>query len=73
MLLVLRKDWSNAAANRLLNVCKSVICKTEYLQIQLIEQFVREDEDIDKILLEREKYRQVQLFALTYGLYSINK
>ena len=38
-------------ANHLSNVCKSTICKTEYLQVQLIEQVnAREGEDIDKIL-----------------------
>ena len=52
-------------AKHLLNVCKSAICKTEYLQVQLIEQvFARKGEDIDKILWEREKYWQAQLFTL---------
>ena len=49
-------------ASHLSNVCKSAICKIEYLQIQLIEQIVaRESEDIDKILWKREKYWQVQV------------
>ena len=52
-------------AKHLLNVCKSAICKTEYLQVQLIEHiFARKGEDIDKILWEREKYWQAQLFTL---------
>ena len=43
-------------ANHLLNVCKSTICKTDYLEAQLIEQgFARKGEDSDKILCEREK------------------
>ena len=34
-----------------LNVCKSVTCKIEYLQVQLIEHvFVIESEDVDKVL-----------------------
>ena len=37
-------------AGHLLNVCKSATCKTEYLQVQLIEHvFVREGEDADKV------------------------
>ena len=60
--------------NHLLNVCKSAICKTEYLQVQLIKQvFAREGEDIDKILLESENYWQAKLFILTHGLNSINE
>ena len=31
-----------------------------------------EGEDMDKILWEREKYRQAQLFTLTHGSNSIN-
>ena len=43
-------------ANHLLNVCKSAICKMEYLQVQLIEPvFARKGEDIDKILWDRKK------------------
>ena len=46
-----------AVANHLLNVCKSAICKIEYWQFQLIEELVaREDEDMNNILYEREKY-----------------
>ena len=42
--------------------------------MQLIEQvFVREDEDADKILWEREKYWQAQLFTLTHGLNNRNE
>ena len=37
--------------------------------MQLIEHvFVREAEDADKVLWEREKYWQAQLFTLTHGL-----
>ena len=59
-------------ANHLLNVCKSVFCTTEYLQVQLTEQvFARMDEDIDKILWQIEKYWQTQLFTVTHGLNSV--
>ena len=55
-------------ASHLSNVCKSAICKTQYLQVQLIEQvFARKGEDIDKILWEKEKYWQAQIFTLTHG------
>ena len=44
-------------ASHILNVCKSAACKTEYLQLQLIEYIlVRKSEDADKVLWEREKY-----------------
>ena len=61
-------------ASDLLNVCKSATCKTEYLYVQLIEYvFVREGEDADKVLCERKKYWQAQLFTLTHGLYNKNE
>ena len=61
-------------ANHLLNVCKTAIYKTEYLQVQLIQQaFARKDEDIDNILQEREKCWQMQLFTLIHVLNSINE
>ena len=61
-------------AIHLLNVCKSALCKSEYLQVQLIEHvFVKEGEDADKVLLEREKYWSAQLFTLTYGLNNMNE
>ena len=42
--------------------------------MQLIEYvFVREDEDPDKVLWEREKYWQAQLFTLTHGLNNMNE
>ena len=42
--------------NHPLNICKFVICKTEYLQVQLLEQIAdRVGADIDKILWKREK------------------
>ena len=61
-------------ASHLLIVCKSATCKTEYLQVQLIEQVLaRKGEDGDKVLWECEKYWQVQLFTLTHGLNSMNE
>ena len=65
--------------SHLLNVCKSATCKTKYLQVQLIAiVFVREGEDADKVLWEREKYWQARLFTLTHGLnmndwYALNR
>ena len=42
--------------------------------MQLIERvLVREGEDADKVFWEREKYWQVQLFALTHGLNNMNE
>ena len=42
--------------------------------MQLIEYVpVRETEDPDKVLGEREKYLQVQLFTLTHGLDNMNE
>ena len=35
--------------------------------------FVREGEDVDKVLWEREKNWQAQLFTLTHGLYNVNE
>ena len=56
------------AASHLLNVCKSGTCKSEYLQLWLIEHvLVREGEDTDKFSWEREKFWQAQLFTLTHG------
>ena len=61
-------------ANHLLNVCKTAIYKTEYLQVQLIQQvFARKDEDIDNIFQEREKCWQMQLFTLIHVLNRINE
>ena len=46
-------------ANHLLNVCRSSASKFEYLQAQLTEKAsVQNDDDIDKVLWEREKYWQ---------------
>ena len=43
--------------NHLLNVCRSSASKFEYLQVQLIEKVsVQNDDHIDKVLWEREKY-----------------
>ena len=45
-----------AVVSYLLNVCNSATCKTKNLQVQLTEHaFVREGEDIEKVLWEREK------------------
>ena len=61
-------------ASHLLNACKSVTCKTEYLQVQLIGLvFVRDGEDVDKVLWEREKYWPAQLVTLTHGLNNTNE
>ena len=50
--------------NHLLNVCRSSASKFVYLQVQLIENVsVQNDDDIDKVLWEREKYWQAQLFT----------
>ena len=43
-------------ANHLLNICRSSASKFEYLQVQLIEDVsVQNDNDIDKVLRERQK------------------
>ena len=61
-------------ANHLLNVCHSSTSKPKYLQVQLIEKnSVKIDEDINKVLWEREKYWQAQLFTLSYGLNNPNQ
>ena len=61
-------------ANHLLNVCHSEGNKFEYLQIQLIEKVsVNNCKNIDKMLWERKKYWQAQLFTLTHGLNSPNE
>ena len=58
--------WAPTAlgvTNHLLNVCRSSASKFKYLQIQFIEKVsVQNDDDIDKVLWEREKYWEVQLF-----------
>ena len=60
--------------SHLLNVCKSATCETEYLQVQLIEHvLVRDGENADKVLWEREKYWQAQLFTLANGLHKMNE
>ena len=58
----------------LFNVCRSSTSKFDYLQVQLIENVsVQNDDDIDKVLWEREKYCQAQLFTLSYGLNNPNE
>ena len=60
--------------NHLLNVCCSSTSKFEYLQIQLIEKVsVQNDDDDDKVLWEREKYWQAQLFTLSHGINNPNE
>ena len=56
-------------ANHCLNIFRSSTSKFDYyLQVQLIEKVsVQNDDDIDKVLWEREKYWQVQLFNLSHG------
>ena len=61
-------------SGHLLNVCKSVTCKTENLPVQRIEHvLVREGEDADKVLWKREKYCQAQHSTLTHGLNKMNE
>ena len=61
-------------ANHVLIVCRSSASKFEYLQVQLIEKFsVENNDDIDKVLWEREKYWQAQLFTLSHGLNNPNE
>ena len=63
-----------SVANHILNVCRSSTSKCEYLQVQLIEKVsVQNDDDIDKVLWEREKYWQAQLFTLSHGLNNPNE
>ena len=55
--------------NDLFNVFHSSASNFDYLQVQLIEKVsVQNDDDIDKVLWEREKYWLAQLFTLSYGL-----
>ena len=56
-------------ANHCLNVCRSFASKFQYLQVQLIENVsVQNDEEIDKVLWEREKCWQAHLFTLSHVL-----
>ena len=60
--------------NNLLNVCCSSTRKFEYLQLQLIVKVpVQNDGDADKVLWEREKYWQAQLFTLSHRLNNPNE
>ena len=60
--------------NHLLNVCRSSASKFDYLQVQLIEKVpVQKDDDIDKVLREREKHWQEQLYTLSNGLNNPNE
>ena len=61
-------------ANHLLNVCRPSTSRFEYLQVRLIEKVsVQNDGNIDKVLWEREKYWQAQLFTLSHGLNNPNE
>ena len=58
-------------ANHLFNFCCS---SAKYLQVKLIEKVsVQNDDDINKVFWEREKYWQTQLFTLSHGLNNPNK
>ena len=60
--------------NDLFNVFHSSASNFDYLQVQLIEKVsVQNDDDIDKVLWEREKYWQAQLFTLSYRLNNPNE
>ena len=60
--------------NHLPNVCRSSASKFEYLQVQSIEIVsVENDDDIAKVLWQREKYWQAQLLTFTYGLNNPNE
>ena len=55
--------------NHLLNVCCSSTRKFEYLQAQLIVKVpVQNDDDVDNVFREREKYWQAQIFTLSCRL-----
>ena len=44
------------------------------MQEQLTDHaFKKEDEDVDKVLWEMEKYSQAQLVTLMHGLYDMNE
>ena len=61
-------------ANHPLNICCSSASKFEYLQEQLIEKVsVLNDDNIDKVLWEREKYWPAPLFTLSHGLNNPNE
>ena len=63
-----------SVTNHLFNFCCSSANKSEYLQVKLIENVsVQNDDDIDKVFWEREKYWQTQLFTLSHGLNNPNK
>ena len=58
-------------ANHLFNFCCS---SAKSLQVKLIEKVsVQNDDDINKVFWEREKYWQTQLFTLSHGLNNPNK
>ena len=61
-------------ANHLLNVYRFSTSKFEYLQVQLIEKVsVQNNDDIDKVLWQRKKCCQGQLFTLSHGLNNPNE
>ena len=56
-------------ANHLLNVCSPSASKFEFLKVHLREKVsVQNGDNIDKVLLEREKYWKAQLSTLSHGL-----
>ena len=60
--------------NHLLNVSRSSASKFEYLEVYLKEKVsVQNDGDIDKVLWEREKLWQAQLYTLSHGLNNPNE
>ena len=60
--------------NHLLNVCCSSARKFEFLQVQLTEKVsVQNEDNVDKVLWEREKCWRAQLFTLNHGLNNPNK
>ena len=60
--------------NHLLNVCHFSTSTFENLQVQLIVKVsVQNDDDINKVLWERERYWQAQLFTLSHGLNNPNE
>ena len=64
----------SGVVNHFLDICCSSASKFEYLQVQLIEKVsLQNDDDIDKVLWEREKYWQFQLFKIRHWLNNPNE
>ena len=61
-------------ANHFLNACRSSASKFKSLRVQLIGTIsVKNDDDYDKVLWEREKYWLAKLFTLSRGLIHLNE